>query len=497
MFNQTLNSQQDENINNVIDNLWHKLEFHLNYLGLEEISKIKVGFEKMVYAHGSSKRSSGDYSITHPVNVCIYLAELKLDYQTIIGGLLHDITEDTQTTYEDLAKIFDDEILFLIKGVSKLGKYRYYGDEKYAENLRKLFISMSKDLRVIFIKLTDRLHNLKTLKHLEIEKQKKIALESLEIYAPIAERLGISALQGAIEDSAFPFYHKEIYNQFVNDSKTEINRRIKILNRILKKTQKILDDNQLSPIKIYGRAKRYYSLFKKIQDTDLKKIKDMVAIRIIVQSVEECYSILSILNNEFSNSQVQIKDYINLPKQNGYKSLHLIIFSPEFDFPFEFQIRTQEMHDFAEYGLATHFAYKAINRGQDYSYYLKEENLKWISELVNLGKQELNHEEYLENIKMDIFANKIYVLTPNNDPIELVSGATALDFAFKIHAEIGKKATIAMINGKIKKLNHTLQNGDTIEIITDKRQKPNKNWLNWVVSRTAKNQIKFFLKTQV
>lgn len=479
--------------------LWQELKKDIGYLSAQDQQIVELAFTQMMMAHGQDRRRSGEFYVIHPVRACQSLAKIRMDVATLAATLLHDVPEDTSVTLRDLSRDFDPEIIFLIEGVTKLSKVKYQGEERYAENLRKMFVAMGQDLRVIIIKLADRLHNLQTLKFVRPEKQYRIALESLEIYAPIAERLGISSLQNAIEDAAFPYVHRDIYHSFIHDSDLEINRRNRTLERILKRTKKVLEDNFIEPEKIYGRSKKYYSIYKKMlgNKTDLKNLHDLVAIRIIAHSLEDCYFILSCLQQNFDILPHRIKDYIARPKPNGYQSLHLTGFDETSETYFEFQIRTRDMHEFAEYGVAAHFAYKAKQRKQELSQFLSGENLKWIKELVDIGKQELSAEEYLKKVKLDLFQDRIFVITPNNDAIDLPKGSTPLDFAFRIHVEIGLHATMAKINGQIARLGDELHNGDIVEIMTDKRQKPRPDWLKWVKTRNARSHIRGYMRKTV
>jgi GTP diphosphokinase / guanosine-3',5'-bis(diphosphate) 3'-diphosphatase len=482
------------------EQLWDDLKIKITYLPNQDQKLIELAFTQMVIAHGTMRRKSGEFYIIHPVEACKILADLKMDTSTLVAALLHDVPEDTEVSLEDLSKDFSGEIIFLIEGVTKLGQVKYQGEERYAENLRKMFVAMSKDLRVILIKLADRLHNLRTLQYVKPEKQTRIALESLDIYAPIAERLGISILQTEIEDTAFQYIYPEVYKQFVDNSALEIEKRNLFMKRLVGKTENILNKENLNFIDIYGRTKKYYSLFKKLQEKDktLDQVYDLVALRIIVDSIDDCYYTLSVLQRYFLVDNRRIKDYIARPKLNGYQSIHLTVTDEELQVTFEFQIRTKQMHEFAEYGVAAHFIYKNMRKSSSGSKpaFLPNENLKWIKELIDLGKEKMSPEEYLQNVKLDLFQNRIFVMTPKKDAIDLPKGSTPLDFAFKIHAKIGETALMAKINGQIAKLSEELKNGDEIEIITDKRQKPNVGWLDWVKTRQARQHIKATLKKQ-
>jgi GTP diphosphokinase / guanosine-3',5'-bis(diphosphate) 3'-diphosphatase len=493
-------TNQDKSLEVISNNLWAEFSKYIQYFDQENQEIIELAFTQMVLAHGEDKRHSGEFYILHPLMAATTIAKMKMDSATVIATLLHDVPEDTSVTLKDLAKDFSPEVIFLIESVTKLSKIRYEGEERYAENLRKMFVAISQDLRVVFIKLADRIHNLQTLEHIKNpEKQYRIALESLEIYAPIAERLGVGSLQGAIEDEAFKYIHRDTYNQFIHDSDVEIGKRNLILERVLEKAKQTLNLAGVEDYKIYGRSKKYYSLYKKMleKDMNLSKIYDLVAIRIVTKSVEDCYFVMSCLQQEFNVMMDRTKDYIAKPKANGYQSLHLTAIDEMSNTAFEFQIRTEEMHEFAEYGIAAHFAYKGKQRGQGATQFVSGENLKWIKELINIGKQDLTPEEYLSKVRLDLFNDRIFVLTPKNHTIDLPRGSTPLDFAFRIHEDVGSHTILAKINHKVARFSDELKNGDMVEVLTDKRQRPVASWLDWVKTKSAKSHIRAYLKNKV
>jgi GTP pyrophosphokinase len=482
-----------DNLELAANQLWSGLRPKISYLPKDDQELVELAFWQMVQAHGEQRRKSGEFYIVHPVAACHILAKIGLDKDTLAACLLHDVPEDTGMSLKNLSKIFSNEIVFLINGVTKLSVIKYKGEDRYAENLRRMFVAMSQDLRVIFIKLADRLHNLHTLKYLPPDKAKRIAMESIEIYAPIAERLGIGYLRGEIEDAAFPYVYPEDYKRFISISDLAISKREKQLEKIKKKVVQILSREGINKYNIHGRAKRYFSLFKKLREKQtLDQIFDLVALRIVTQSLDECYQILSILNSHFEPIPGRIKDYIAHPKPNGYQSLHTTVTDPTLSVTFEFQIRTQEMHEYAEFGVAAHWAYKS--KGQKTDKFLNPENLKWISELVDLGKEKLSEQEYLKMVKLDLFQDRIFVMTPKGDVIDLPEGATALDFAYKIHQQIGYHAVMAKVNGYPIKLSDQLKNGDVVEILTDKKQKPKPDWIHWVKSIYASKRIRIDLR---
>lgn len=491
-----INNQNTKDLLDIQVKLWNELLGYLGYLNNADKELVELAFTQMCLAHNTDKRKSGEYYIIHPVAACISLALIKLDPQTLSATLLHDVPEDTNVTLKQINADFGPEIAFLVEGVTKLSNVRYKGEDRYAENLRRMFVAISKDLRVVLIKLADRLHNLQTLHHVSPEKQARIALESLEIYAPIAERLGISKFQAEIEETAFPYLFPDTYQGFVKDSNLEINQRTKFLDKMVLKTKKVLDDSNIKYVDIKGRAKKYYSIFKKIQakNKSIKDIYDLIALRIIVETVEDCYFTLSLLEQNFEIDIKRIKDYIANPKVNGYQSLHLTVYDKEEEAYFEFQIRTREMNEFAEYGVAAHYIYKNKQRGHKIEEFVASENLKWIKEFVDLGKEKMSPDEYLQNVKLNLFQDRIFVMTPKNDPIDLPKDSSPLDFAYRIHADIGDHAMMAKINGQIARLSDKLTNGDVVEILTDKRQKPNLNWINWVKTRQARQHIRTYLR---
>lgn len=492
---QRLNKIDQKNSEKAAKQLWNTLRNEINYLSKEDQKLVELAFTEMVIAHGEDRRKSGDFYFIHPVAACLTLAKIHLDKDTLSAALLHDVPEDTDVTLKQLSKDFSKEIIFLIRGVTKFSVIKYKGEKRYAENLRKMFVAMSKDIRIIFIKLADRLHNLRTLKHVRSDKQKRIALESLEIYAPIAERLGMSKLRGEIEDAAFPFLYPEKYKEFVRISDLEINRRKKIADRLIKKTNKILEQNKIPYENIFGRAKKYYSIYKKLETKgkNLEEVYDLIALRIVTYSIDDCYQILSIIHNNFRPIEGRVKDYIANPKENGYRSIHTSVVDPDTNESFEFQIRTEEMHEYAEYGIAVHWVYKDGVEESELEK-INPEHFKWISEIVDLGKQKMDETDYIKKVKLDLFNDRIFVMTPKGDVIDLQKGATALDFAFKVHEKVGQQATMVKINNKLTKLNTKLHNGDTVEIITDKKQKPNYEWINWVYTKLAKRKIRTKLR---
>jgi GTP diphosphokinase / guanosine-3',5'-bis(diphosphate) 3'-diphosphatase len=471
--------------------LWTILYGYLEYLSQKDRDLVELAFTQMVIAHGNQRRKSGEFYFVHPVVACITLAEMSLDQATLCATLLHDVPEDTTVTLKDLSKDFAPEVITLIEGVTKFSTLKYRGEQRYAENLRKLFLAMNRDIRIILVKLADRIHNLQTLNHLRPDKQYRIALESLEIFAPLAERLGISRLRSQIEDLAFPYVYPTQYNEFVRLSKLEISKRKKQLDTIIKIIEKQILRQEVPYFSVKGRAKTYYSIYRKLvtKERTLEDVYDLLAIRIVTFSVEQAYQVLSLIHQLFDPLPDRVKDYIATPKENGYQSIHTAV-KTEDGTIFEVQIRTREMDEYAEFGVATHWAYKD-NSTPDFD----PKKFKWIADVIHLGKQWGWQKDYVRKVKMNLYSDRIFVMTPRGDVVDLKSGATALDFAYKIHEEIGSSAHIAKINGRPAKLNEKLSNGDIIEIETRKNQHPTNDWLSKVSTANALKKIRGFLNS--
>ncbi|MDO8668917.1 MAG: RelA/SpoT family protein [Candidatus Buchananbacteria bacterium] len=455
-----------------------------------DLDMVKLAYEFAYNAHLGQKRRSGSDYIIHPLATAQFLAELKMDIPTIIAGLLHDVPEDTAVTIEDIKKNFGKEVAILVAGITKLGALKYRGIERYAENLRRMFVAMSNDIRVILIKFADRINNLKTLEFLPPEKQIRIATESLEIYAPIADRLGIGKIKGELEDLSFKYVYPEDYKWIMEILPKKYKEKERYLEKVKKRVaRKLLDSGiTLSHISIHGRTKHLYSLYKKLLkpqvDRDLSKIYDLIALRIIVPTVADCYSTLGILHNLYRPMPGRVKDYIAQPKPNGYQSLHTTVFTENGEIV-EFQIRTNEMHEEAEFGIAAHWNYKENKGG------INKRSLKWIEELVKWQKQTQDNEQFLNDIKLDIFQNRIFVFTPTGDVIDLPEESTPIDFAYHVHSSIGNQCVGARVNDNLVSLNSKLKSGDIVEIITDKNRKmPGMDWLENVKTSMAKGKIR-------
>lgn len=460
-----------------------------------ETTMLELSFEVADKAHQGQKRLSGEDYIEHPLETAYKLAAMDIDMPTVIAGLLHDVPEETEVTIGEIEKDFGKEVAGLVAGITKLGTIKYRGLERYAENLRKMFVAMAEDVRVIFIKFADRIHNLKTLYALRPVKQQRIAKETLEIYAPIANRLGMTELQNEMEDLAFPFIYPEEYKWVVEVSKKKYEERKRDAEKVIKKLNQELAKNDFKPLKVFGRAKRYYSLYRKLlrKDMDVDKIYDLVAVRIIVENLDDCYRMLGLIHALAKPMTGRVKDYIAQPKPNGYRSLHTTVY---FDNKIvEFQIRTKEMDEEAEWGIAAHWSFKEAG-GKRVKIAVDPEKLKWIKTLLEQTKKDYQPEEYLDKIKMDFFKNRIFVFTPKGDVIDLPEGSIAIDFAYHIHSYIGDHAAAAKVNGKMATLTAELKSGDMVEITVDKkRAKPSEEWLTVVQTNLARDKIKQTLKS--
>ncbi|MBI2064670.1 MAG: bifunctional (p)ppGpp synthetase/guanosine-3',5'-bis(diphosphate) 3'-pyrophosphohydrolase [Candidatus Yanofskybacteria bacterium] len=446
-------------------------------------------------AHRGQKRLSGEEYITHPLQVANFLSELKMDATTIIAGLLHDTLEDTDISAENLKNQFGQEILFLVEGVTKLGKIEYSPDQPnkktVSENinsLKKMFFAMAEDIRVILIKLADRYHNMETLRYQSKPAQKRIASETLEIFAPIAARLGMGNLKGQLEDMSFPYVYPDEYAWFMKNVRDKYTDRMNYIDRTKPLIKRYLTDAGINVVDLHSRAKYHYSLYNKIKmhEMDVEKVYDLVAMRIIVPDIKSCYEALGIIHKHYKPLPGLIKDYIAIPKPNGYRSLHTTIFCEKGRIV-EIQIRTPDMHDHAENGIAAHWAYSESGKKMPLKADLKE--TKWIAQLKEF-LQDMKPKDGLTGLKIDFFKNRIFAFTPKGDVKDLPEGATPIDFAYSIHTDLGHAIKGAKINGKIVPLNHKLANGDVVEIIKSKIMKPSFDWLKMVKTNEAKKKIK-------
>lgn len=453
---------------------------------------IKKAYEFAERAHQGQKRLSGELYFTHVFETAKTLAKLGMDTQTIIAGLLHDVLEDTKITEEEMKKEFGENVVFLVNGVTKLGTLKYHGHERHVESLRKFFVAITNDLRVVIIKFADRLHNLHTLQFLPEEKQKRIAMESIEVYAPLANRLGMGKLKGEIEDAAFPFAHPKEYKEIEEIIKEEKNLYEKNLEEIHGELEKELIKNKVKVVEINYRMKHKYSLWKKLlkREMDIEKVHDIIALRIVVENIEECYRVLGIIHSIWKPLPGRIKDYIAVPKPNGYRSIHTTIFTGSGGVA-EIQIRTKEMHAEAAYGIAAHFAYKEKKSKKDVD---NKSKFKWIEELKDFNYELKEPQKYLEHLKMDFFNDRIFIFTPMGDVIDLPEDSSPIDFAYSIHSDIGEHISGAKVNGKIAPILSKLKNGDIVEIITKKDAHPSSKWLEYSKTNQAKKNIRSYLE---
>ena len=467
---------------------------------------INSAYEFSKKAHEGQKRKSGGDYIQHPLHTALNLAKIGLGSKTIAAGLLHDVSEDTPVTLSEIEKKFGPEISAIVDGVTKLGRIKLRGtkEEIYLENLRKMFLAMAQDIRVVLIKLADRLHNMETLDSLPPEKQKRIAQETLDVYAPIANRLGIGEIKAKLEDLAFQYLDPENYGYVLNISREQQEQRKVYVKKMVEDLKKQLSKEGIRVIDIYGRSKHLYSLHQKLKkhDMDINKIYDLTGIRIIVPEVVNCYESLGIVHKKYRPLVGRIKDYISLPKPNGYQSIHTTIFGPEGKF-IEIQIRTKKMDDEAEFGIAAHWIYSEHKRSfRDFFFRrpskVPGEEIVWVKQLrewqSELGKDD---HEFMESLKIDFFKNHIFAFTPLGDIIDLPEDATPIDFAYKVHSEIGDRAMAAKVNGKIVPLDYRIRNGEVIEIVTSKEHKnPSRDWLRFVKTSIAKTHIRKFMKKE-
>lgn len=442
-------------------------------------------------AHEGQLRKSGEPYFMHVASTALNLADLGMGAVVISTGLLHDVLEDADVTEEELKKEFGEEIVGLVEGVTKLGTVKYKGIERNVENLRKFFISVAKDLRVLVIKLADRLHNIETLEHVRPDKQKRIALETLEIYAPLANRLSMGRLKGKLEDAAFRFAYPKEYEEVKKLLLEKKDVDEKYLLEVKDTIENLVKESKIKNEKIDYRQKHLYSLWKKLQkyDMDIEKIYDIIALRVMVDSVVDCYHILGLIHGEWTPVPNRIKDYIASPKANGYQSLHTTIFTGTGGIV-EIQIRTHEMHEKAENGIAAHFIYKEKNKNENGM----PKQLEWLNQLHDLNQNKENPEKFLKTIKMDFFNDRVFVFTPKGDIIDLPEDSSVIDFAYAIHTDIGNHVQGAKVNGKNSALNHKLKNNDIVQIVVNKNAKPSSKWLDYTKTTLARKQINNHLK---
>ena len=469
------------------------MDYVHSYLGDDECEQIMKAFTLADKAHEGQFRASGEPYIMHPLAVAEILAHLQIDHITLIAALLHDVVEDTDYTKEDIENLFGTEVAFLVDGVTKLNQFQYETKEdRQMENYRKMILAMAKDVRVVVIKLGDRLHNMRTLKHMRSDKQKRIAKETLEIFAPLAHRLGIFNVKWELEDLSFRYLEPDKYYDLVDQMKQKRQSREDIVNDTMNQLTKALGEARIKA-DIKGRPKHFYSIYKKMKkdNRDLSQIYDLLAVRVIVDTIPDCYAVLGIAHSIWKPLPYRFKDYISMPKSNMYQSLHTTVIGTMGQ-PVEIQIRTWEMHRVSEYGVAAHWRYKEGNKSGDKDF---DQKVAWLRQVLE-WQDTSNPKELVNALKLDVFSGEVFVFTPKGDVIKLPIGSVPLDFAYRVHTDVGHRCVGAKVNGKIVSLDYTLQNGDIVDIITSKNGKPSLDWLNIVGSSESKNKIRNWFKRE-
>ena len=461
-----------------------------------DLETIERAYLVAVEGHRGQTRVSGEAYIVHPLNVAEILTELQLDDTTIAAAILHDVVEDTLFTQDEIQDMFGEEIGLLIDGVTKLGQIPLKSkEERQLETYRKMIIAMAKDIRVIMIKLADRLHNMRTLKFMREDKRKRIARETMEIYAPLANRLGISSIKWELEDLSLRYLEPEIYYELVENVKQKRQERQIYITEAVRQIEEEFDDLDIHA-QISGRAKHFYSIYKKMMrdHKDIGEIYDLSAVRILVDTVKDCYNVLGVIHSKWKPIPGRFKDYIAVPKTNGYRSLHTTVMA--LGYPLEIQIRTFAMHQISEYGVAAHWKYKEVGKNSNAGS-AADKKMSWLRQMVNLQKEIKDPKEYLEALKMDIFSDEVFVFTPGGDIISLPQGSNPIDFAYRIHTEVGHHCVGAKVNGKIVPLEHKLHNGDYVEITTNRSNHgPSRDWLNIVASSDTRSKIRSWFKRE-
>uniref|UniRef100_A0A7C4M157 Bifunctional (P)ppGpp synthetase/guanosine-3',5'-bis(Diphosphate) 3'-pyrophosphohydrolase n=1 Tax=candidate division CPR3 bacterium TaxID=2268181 RepID=A0A7C4M157_UNCC3 len=461
----------------------------------KDVSIIQKAFDIAQKSHEGEKRKSGEPYFNHTYKTALNLLKWGLDSETIAAGFLHDVVENTPTTIEDIKKEFGDNIAFLVDGVTKLGKIKYYGDERQVENLRKMFLAMAEDIRVVLIKLADRIHNIETLEYLPPNKQKRIATETLEIYAPLADRLGMGEIKGELEDKCFPYVYPKEYKKLIDELGNKVNDISDYLDKLKPFILEELKKEGVTPISINTRTKHLYSLWKKLQTQEVKgninKVYDLAAARIILENIEQCYHALGTIHKIWKPLPGKIKDYIAIPKPNGYQSIHTTVFTNEGKI-IEIQIRTAKMHEEAENGIAAHWAYSEQGKPETGGF-AKQKNLNWVKQLKEWQNNIGESDDFMQSLKIDFFKDRIFAFTPKGDVINLPDGATPIDFAYSVHTDIGNHCMGAKVNDKMSSLSTQLKNWDVVEILTAKNKKPSQGWLEFAKTANARSKIRVAL----
>lgn len=482
--------------------LYSKLIATINkYHPSDDISMIEKAYKLAADAHKDQKRRSGEPYIIHPVSVAIILAELELDKESIVAGILHDVVEDTVFTLDEISDMFGAEVALLVDGVTKLTQLSYSKDkvEIQAENLRKMFLAMAKDIRVILIKLADRLHNMRTLEYMNTAKQAEKARETMDIYAPIANRLGISKIKIELDDLSLKYLESDKFHEISEQRESKLDTSGAHISEIVQEVDELMISANIKA-KVYGRVKHIFSIYKKMvnQNKSFDQIMDLFAVRIIVDSVRDCYAALGVIHEKYKPIQGRFKDYIAMPKPNMYQSLHTTLIGPGGQ-PFEIQIRTDDMHRIAEYGIAAHWKYKEKGSGA-MANNTEEEKLSWLRQILEWQREMSDNREFMSLLKsdLDLFSEDVYCFTPTGDVKNLPNGSTPIDFAYSIHSAVGNKMVGARVNGKMVTIDYVIQNGDRIEVITSQNSKgPSRDWLNIVKSTQAKNKINQWFKSEL
>lgn len=469
----------------------------LTYMSSEHVTFVKRAYDLAEKAHAGQMRKSGEQFISHPVQVAAILAELRMDPVTVATGFLHDVVEDTEYTYADIAELFNPEVADLVDGVTKLGKFKFKSKKEHqAENHRKMLIAMAQDVRVVLVKLADRLHNMRTLSYHRKEKQVDIATETMEIYAPLADRLGISRIKWELEDISLRYTNSQQYYRIVHMMNSRREDRERYIENAKATIQEAVDELDIEA-DITGRPKHIFSIYKKMrnQKKQFSEIYDLLALRVIVPSIKDCYGVLGAIHTKWKPMPGRFKDYIAMPKANMYQSLHTTVLGPDAT-PLEVQIRTFKMHEIAEYGVAAHWAYKEGITTKAPTDEM-DQHISWFRDIIELQTESNTASDFMDSIKQDIFKDKVYVFSPKGDVMELPRDSSTLDFAYHVHTEVGNQSTGAKVNGKIVPLNYKLKNGDIVEMLTSSSSfGPSRDWLKYVNTSKAKNRIKHFFKTQ-